>query len=141
METEIQKTTHTPKSFVVNLILTVLFCAIIFIQSSYPAPETLPKFPFMDKILHFLGYAFLGALFYRTFESAPCQMNIQLAMVMAMVASPLYGITDEIHQYFVPYRQADIMDAAVDGIGSIFGVCIYRFVLVRFGLFFMRRKE
>jgi len=140
LENKIQKTAHSQTAFMFNLIITLVYCAIIFIQSSYPAIETFPKFPYRDKFLHFLGYAFLGILFYRTFESKPFWEDIRLTMAMAMAASAVYGISDEIHQYFVPFREADAMDMAADGIGSIFGVWIYRFVTVRFTFWSNRRS-
>ena len=47
-------------------------------------------------------------------------------MILGIILSSLYGISDEIHQHYVPYRDADIMDALADIIGSIFGVYIYQ---------------
>ena len=48
-------------------------------------------------------------------------------MILSITLSSLYGISDEIHQHYVPYRDADVMDALADIIGSIFGVYIYNF--------------
>ena len=42
--------------------------------------------------------------------------------MLSILLSSLYGISDEIHQSFVPYRTADVMDALADIIGSAFGV-------------------
>ena len=60
MENEIGISNKNYKAFTFNLILTMVYCTIIYIQSSYPALETLPEIPYMDKFLHFSGYAFLG---------------------------------------------------------------------------------
>lgn len=48
-------------------------------------------------------------------------------MILSITLSSLYGISDEIHQYYVPYRNADVMDVMADILGSIFGVYIYNF--------------
>jgi VanZ family protein len=44
------------------------------------------------------------------------------AMVVAFAV--LYGITDEIHQSFVPGRRADPFDVIVDGIGAALAITI-----------------
>jgi VanZ family protein len=33
----------------------------------------------------------------------------------------LYGISDEFHQYFIPGRMADVLDAAADIAGGVLG--------------------
>ena len=47
-------------------------------------------------------------------------------VMLSVLLSCLYGISDEIHQYFVPYRSADLMDVLADMIGGIMGVYIYQ---------------
>lgn len=144
MEAEIDNASNGYRSFTFNVIVTGVYCAIIFVQSSFPAPEALPTFLFSDKLLHFLGYAFLGMLFYRTFESSPYRMNVQLVILTAIAASTLYGISDEIHQYFVPQREADVIDGLMDGLGSIFGVLVYHSVSKKYPIWSMpinRRKK
>jgi len=39
--------------------------------------------------------------------------------------SILYGISDEIHQYFVPFRYSSVMDVVADGLGASLGISIY----------------
>ena len=137
VETDNERPPDAHKTFAFNVIVTGVYCTIIFVQSSFPAPETLPAFPFSDKLLHFLAYAFLGMLFYRTFESSPYRINIQVVILTAMAASTLYGISDEIHQYFVPQREADVVDGIMDGLGSIFGVLVYHSVSKKYPIWSM----
>lgn len=105
----------------------LVYCTLIYIQSSYPSPEEVPQLPYIDKVLHFTAYALLSVLFLRALKMLPIKDNIRLIMILSMTLSSLYGISDEIHQHYVPYRDADIMDALADIIGSIFGVYIYHF--------------
>ena len=77
--------------------------------------------PHFDKVLHCLGYAFLGALFLRAFYTTSISQHVALIFVLSVLLSGLYGISDEIHQSFVPYRDADAMDALADIVGSAFG--------------------
>ena len=103
----------------------IIYCLIIFIQSSYPSPETAPEIPYLDKLLHFSAYAVLGALFLRAFKTTGFKNNIKLVMILSILASSLYGISDELHQYFVPCRNADMVDVLADILGSICGVYLF----------------
>lgn len=82
----------------------------------------------MDKVLHFVAYALLGALFLRAFKTSRIKNNVKLMLILSVLLSSLYGISDEIHQYFVPYRDADLMDVLADMLGGIMGVYIYQAV-------------
>ena len=103
-----------------------LYCLLIFMQSSYPSPESVPDLPYIDKLLHIAVYALLGALLLRAFKTLRIQHNLKLVMILSIILSSLYGISDEIHQHFVPFRNADFMDALADMIGSVGGVCVYQ---------------
>ena len=103
-----------------------LYCLLIFMQSSYPSPESVPDWPYIDKLLHIAVYALLGALLLRAFKTLRIQHNLKLVMILSILLSSLYGISDEIHQHFVPFRNADFMDALADMIGSVGGVCVYQ---------------
>lgn len=44
----------------------------------------------------------------------------------AVAGAGLYGITDELHQVYVPGRTADVADWLVDMAGALVGVWLYR---------------
>jgi VanZ family protein len=98
---------------------------LIFVQSSHPSPEIEPDWPYFDKVLHFTAYALLGALFLRAFKTTRIKHHLKLIFVLSVLFSALYGISDEIHQSFVPYRTADYRDVLADILGSILGVYIF----------------
>ena len=108
-----------------------LYCLLIFIQSSYPSPESVPDWPYIDKLLHIAVYALLGALLLRAFGSLRIKNNVKLVMILSILLSTLYGISDEIHQYFVPFRNADLIDVFANLLGSIIGVYIYQSLYIR----------
>jgi len=114
------------KNFLFYWFPILFYCLIIFIQSSYPSPETAPDLPCFDKLLHFSAYAVLGALFLRAFKTTGLKNNPNLLIILSIYASSFYGISDELHQYFVPCRNADIMDALADILGSICGVFLFQ---------------
>ena len=113
------------KNFLFYWFPIIIYCLIIFIQSSYPSPETVPDLPYLDKLLHFSAYAVLGALFLRAFKTTRLKNNIKLVITLSILASSFYGISDELHQYFIPCRNADIMDVLADILGSICGVFLF----------------
>jgi VanZ family protein len=83
----------------------------------------------MDKFLHFAAYALLGALFLRAFKTTQIKHHLKLILILSILLSALYGISDEIHQSFVPYRTADALDAFADILGSIAGVYLYQTII------------
>ncbi len=104
----------------------IAYCIFIYVQSSHPSPEDLPSFRFMDKMLHIAAYAVLAILFYRAYQTLPIRHNLRLLLLLSILSASLYGISDEIHQYFVPFREADIFDGVADIIGAIIGVLVYQ---------------
>jgi VanZ family protein len=105
----------------------IIYCLAIYIQSSHPGPQYLPELRFLDKFLHFGAYGLLGVLFFRAYETLPLKNFKNLLILISIGSATLYGISDEIHQYFVPSRQSDIMDVIANTIGSICGVCFFHF--------------
>jgi VanZ family protein len=103
----------------------IVACLAIFIQSSFRGPERMPDVRFLDKLLHFGAYAVLAILFYRAYETLSLKNDRNLLIFISILSAILYGISDEIHQYFVPFRHADMMDGVANTIGSICGVLIY----------------
>ncbi len=120
------------KNFLFYWLPILIYCLLIYIQSSYPSLEIVPKRPNTDKFLHFGAFAILGALFLRAFTTLRLRGNITLLMILCVLLSALYGISDEIHQYYVPYRSADLMDVLADIAGSILGVYVYYLFAIRY---------
>ncbi len=85
----------------------------------------------MDKLAHVGAYALLGFLFFRLFQSTSILKSAVRLVILSALASSLYGISDEIHQHFVPSRTADIMDVMADVTGSFLGAVIAQIFLNR----------
>lgn len=111
----------------------VLYCAVLFIQSSFPSPESAPDWPGSDKLLHAAAYAVLGALFFRAYRTSNPKGLVRNAVRISILFAACYGISDEVHQYFVPARNADWLDAIADMAGSVAGVWIYRRLVLKQG--------
>jgi VanZ family protein len=104
----------------------VLWCAVIFIQSSFATPDALPSWPYVDKIGHGGVYALLALLFCRAFTTIDRWRGRGVMLfVAAVVATTLYGAMDEWHQSFVPARTADPMDLLADLAGAVSGASLF----------------
>jgi VanZ family protein len=114
------------KQFIFYWLPLLIFCGFIFIQSSYPSPNNVITFAFSDKLLHVIAYAILGILFFRAYGTLPIKNNLSLLIGLSILSAGLFGLSDEIHQYFVPARNADLWDFIADMIGSLSGVFLYQ---------------
>jgi len=93
---------------------------IIFGLSSIPGDSiSSPPFPFSDKIAHLVEYTVFGWLLKNAFNSR-YSVTI-LIRIMTILTGSIYGVTDEIHQLFVPGREFDFMDMLCDAIGCSLG--------------------
>lgn len=122
------------KTFLYYWFPLIIYCLAIYIQSDFPASEHIPSFEFSDKVVHFLAYAVMGVLFYRAYQTLRIIDNVKLLILLSIVSATLYGISDEVHQYYVPFRDASIFDAIANTLGAVCGVYLYhRWVLHKFG--------
>ena len=112
-------------TFLYRWLPLIIFCLGIYIQSDMPSIDHIPSFQFSDKIIHFLAYAVMGILFYRAYQTLRIRDNLRLLVMLSIVSATLYGISDEIHQYCVPFRDASISDAIANMLGAICGVYLY----------------
>lgn len=97
--------------------------AAIFFVSSLSNPQIGGDMP--DYALHALEYLLLALLLIRLFLTNPFQrasVNMSIswrqACLLGMALSILYGISDEIHQYFIPGRHCSLHDVAADAFAS-----------------------
>ena len=109
-----------------------LYAGMIFYLSAQSHPEeNLPSFVFKevsDKVLHAVAYGILSLLCYRAFRWAAGPAVARQAVVLAIVTASLYGVTDEVHQAFVPLRESSWLDWLADTIGAAIAAMSWRFI-------------
>jgi VanZ family protein len=118
-----------------------LWLAVIFVQSSFPAPE-LPEIEIIsfDKIAHMAVYGLLAALCYISLIHQE-KFNIlrEYPLLFTVLLCAAYGASDEFHQYFVPNRDMEFFDWLADALGVVVMVLVIKFHLSRrFPLFAVR---
>ncbi len=85
------------------------------------APPTIRGVRVSDKLLHAAEYAVFAALWFRATASRGVSRRM---IVRLLAAGALFAISDEIHQSFVPNRQADIADFLADIVGILIGAAL-----------------
>ncbi len=128
------------KNFLFYWLPILIYCIVIFIQSSYPSPEDVPDILHFDKFLHFSAYALLCFLFVRAYRTLLIKDNFNLVIILSILSSSIYGISDELHQHYVPFRDADMMDAFMDMLGSIFGAWIYYLFMIKYRSYMLKNS-
>jgi VanZ family protein len=84
-----------------------------------------------DKLLHALEYGILGILLYRALHQTTSAIGSIILSIMFVV---IFGISDEIHQWFVPNRQADSWDLLADTLGATFFILTWAFMTKKYSL-------
>jgi VanZ family protein len=97
--------------------------AFIFGISSIARPPDLST-SIGDKGGHAILYFGLAALLVRALAGGWRRGFGTGVGAAAVIGSTLYGVTDEIHQMFVPPRTAELADLAADLVGSVAAVAV-----------------
>ena len=97
-----------------------LVMALIFFSSSVSDPGA-PPGGLSDKSAHVLAYAALGAAFVRALAGGSARRATGGCVIAAAALATVYGITDEVHQGFVPDRTPDAVDLLADAVGGLAG--------------------
>ncbi|MCR4822333.1 MAG: VanZ family protein [Treponema sp.] len=91
-----------------------------FYLSSQERIEMMPEFWNADKLVHFICYG--GFSFWVAFA---CNIkNFKMTLIPTIIVS-VWGISDEIHQSFVPGRSVSVLDWLADTCGAFLGAVIY----------------
>ncbi len=113
---------NSKKAFFVFLSITVLYAFIIFWLSSSSQPpgtgEGTPTIPHLDYIAHLVLYGgFTFFVFGTLVNSIDSSKTHPYTLSLSLVT--LYGLTDEVHQYFVPGRTFSLFDLFFDFLGAL----------------------
>lgn len=79
------------------------------------------------KIAHFSIYTVVGILL-MSFMST-YQLKEKNRMIISTILGILYASFDELHQYFIPGRSAQITDVMIDTLGVLVGICLVSLIV------------
>lgn len=106
------------------LVLTVIMFVLSNIR--YPVLPDL-NLSFTDKIAHFIEYFFYTIAVIIGFDSFDLQKRKLIKYTILWTA--FWGISDEVHQYFVPGRDCNLYDWFADLAGIIAAVLLIKYIL------------
>ncbi|MDR2020547.1 MAG: VanZ family protein [Treponema sp.] len=107
----------------------VLAAGIWYLSSQpvLPQPKGLLGY---DKFQHFLAYSALSAAIALWFSREKWRRGFRFPALTAALGS-LYGLVDEIHQYFVPSRNCNMGDWFSDTLGALAAAAAVKLVFGR----------
>lgn len=98
----------------------MFWAAAILVMTSWPSPGGIPDVTGIDKVAHFGAYAVLGLLVARAL--LPIR---QLSVLgIAFIGIAVFAALDELHQNWIPGRDASIADWVADISGAIAGLAV-----------------
>ncbi len=106
----------------ISWVITVFGAIAIFYISTITFGPGTPKTNLLSIFYHFFAFFFF-ALFLQI-SSLKGQRRYSL-FVIAFSLAVLYGISDELHQYFVPGRSCNLFDVRTDTLGIMLASMIY----------------
>jgi len=96
----------------------------MIVLTSWPRPPRIPvlsAIPNADKAIHFVLYGVEAYLLYRA-SRWPGRAGRSFRRVLAIVGvMAIWGVADEVHQYWIPGRSMEAGDVAADVTGATVG--------------------
>jgi len=132
-------------------LLVLLWAAQIYFFSSFSSPiDFLPRFLvrilwrtiifgqrlffYMGVVGHFVNFAILAFLLARAFIwKGPLKRK---CLILAFAIACLYGVSDEIHQIFIPDRTFQVLDLLINSLGAAFGVFAFSYIHTNYSSIF-----
>ena len=115
----------TRKIFIYSPFIIILG-AIYYFSSLSSLPIDF-SFQFQDKLHHATAFAFLGYSLYRILQYKG--IDERYIWLIVMIFGTMYGLSDEIHQAFVPHRVFDWYDLCADVFGLIISCSLGKYVI------------
>lgn len=104
------------------------YCAGIFYLSSISdPPDPGISLPLMDKLVHMVLYGGLAATVSIGIRRSNETVKPWVQWWVPIVFAVAYGVTDELHQVFVPNRGWQLSDLVADALGAV----VAQVILVR----------
>ncbi len=94
------------------------FCLIIFLSSKSKLPQPIKLFFGLDKIMHCFAFGATAFTFSFWFSFEAWKEKMWNCILFTFTVIALFGISDEIHQYFVEGRSSSIYDWLADCLGA-----------------------
>ncbi len=109
----------------------IALSVFLFWQSCYPGIISQPLFPYDDKVMHFGIYALLALLVARAVQKEKPLWSPGKIKIVTILFVSVFGLSDELHQAFVPARFASVLDFLADCAGAVAGCLFYTNIILK----------
>ena len=109
-------------------LLTLFIAIIIFYISSLTFEPSAGGFSINSYLYHFLAFLFFAGFLLISLLKG--RLNKKLFLI-AIIIAVLYGISDEVHQLYVPGRHFAIIDIITNSIGILTASIVYFVLLIK----------
>lgn len=115
----------------ITWIVTLLIMILIFFMSSLSFEKGAPgpDWSFKSTLYHFSIFFLL--CFFLCISLIKGQKNKNHFIILGLILAIFYGVSDEIHQYFVPGRACCFEDILTNSIGALSAGVFYSIYLLR----------
>ena len=103
------------------------YAVLILIVSSIPdlSPPQL-GFEYQDKLYHFIEYSIFSVLLFFALLNSQRDFLRKNVLQISLLIGASFGTLDELHQKFIPGRQADVLDFTADFVGvALIQICFW----------------
>lgn len=108
--------------------ITIIGAIAIFYISSLTFEPSVPGTNILSMLYHILAFFFFSLFLLISLTKGKGKF---LPFTLAILISIAYGISDEIHQFFVPGRYCGLFDVGLDSLGILFASMIY-FISIKY---------
>ncbi len=109
--------------FIIRIVPVALVMGTIFFLSHQSGDTlVLPSFPGADKLAHMTAYGVLALTVLWSFGKKALEHKSRTIFITVLFCI-LYGVSDEYHQSFIPYRSVSVWDILADAAGA-FSLCM-----------------
>lgn len=114
------------KRKIASLIFTLLIAIEIFFFSTISFAPGKGGISFFSIIYHFIAFFLFNFFLFATIKGKR-EVKINHILIVLFI-SIIYAILDEVHQIFVPYRDASIKDVLIDSLGIFTSMIVYLYI-------------
>jgi len=107
----------------ISLIMTLLIAVEIFYFSSIPGISLAAGGNLISRIYHFTVFFLLGFFLFITIKGNQ-EMKVKHILLVLLI-SIIYAISDEFHQMFVPFRAPDVEDILTNSAGIFSSIILH----------------
>ncbi len=103
-----------------KIVPMLIVMGTIFYFSHQPGSSIhLPPFPGSDKVFHATAYGVLAVTVLFALSARFKRKYPVKTVIIVVLICLIYGMSDEYHQSFIPFREPDIFDVLADSLGGI----------------------